>query len=466
VPCECIGVAPGIASLDVGERRLGDEGTETDVLSFLLEEHELLFGNRELGAHALQTFTDIDEAALKDRPRHDERVYDRRRAERPPGSSGSDVHPSRHGLPRVDTPTQMLMSARSAIHTWWRRRFATVVALVLTTGAVGLLVASPVHAADDDPQPKRDGLALAQEQLDAAREQATEVAKKLDDAQAQQAQLQAQIADAEQKIPELQSQADTLRLAVKLRAIQLYVTHGQKLDQLLATEGVVDAARAAQLTEIIAQHDVDLAAELRDTAQQLADREDQLKTQRAALQQTIDSLAPLQDQLLKQLATANDLYENVKAAVDAAHADGKNPDAATGATRCPVNGFVVFTDDFGVDRPGGQHPGVDMPALPETPVVAVVGGMMTHDVGGDGGNGAWLIGIDGVGYYYAHFSRYEGDSRLVSAGDVIGYVGATGNATGPHLHFEMHPGGWQAPPVDPYPMLLALCVKETSKPLG
>ena len=87
-----------------------------------------------------------------------------------------------------------------------------------------------------------------------------------------------------------------------------------------------------------------------------------------------------------------------------------------------------------------MHEGIDMPALTDTPVVAVVNGFMRHDDGGAGGHGAWLTGVDGFSYYYAHFTHYEGVDRIVAAGDVIGYVGMTGDATGPHLHFEVHPG--------------------------
>jgi murein DD-endopeptidase MepM/ murein hydrolase activator NlpD len=100
-----------------------------------------------------------------------------------------------------------------------------------------------------------------------------------------------------------------------------------------------------------------------------------------------------------------------------------------------------------------------MGALPETPVVAVADGIWRHDVGGAGGNGVWLTGLDNVSYYYAHFSRYSDTPEgLVLAGQVIGYVGMTGNATGPHLHFEIHPGKpGEKPPVDPFATLLALC---------
>ena len=226
----------------------------------------------------------------------------------------------------------------------------------------------------------------------------------------------------------------------------------------MAAENAEDGLRAAHLTDAIGEQDLDAAAELRETASKLAAREADLKQQRADLEKTIADLAPLNDLLQQKLKVASDLYDKVHAlVVDGAPKHGT--DVATSATACPVKGVVVFTDDFGELRPGGPHPGIDMGALPETPVVAVADGIWRHDVGGAGGNGAWLTGLDNVSYYYAHFSRYsDAPEGLVLAGQVIGYVGMTGNATGPHLHFEIHPGKpGEKPPVDPFATLLALC---------
>lgn len=90
-----------------------------------------------------------------------------------------------------------------------------------------------------------------------------------------------------------------------------------------------------------------------------------------------------------------------------------------------------------------------------TPLVAVVAGFATMRTNNLGGNTVSFAGDDGNGYYYAHLSSWEGSSRSVAAGEVIGYVGHTGDTTADHLHFEIHPGGGAA--VNPYPTVRQYC---------
>ncbi len=97
-----------------------------------------------------------------------------------------------------------------------------------------------------------------------------------------------------------------------------------------------------------------------------------------------------------------------------------------------------------------------MMASTGTPLVAVVAGYVQFKTNRLGGNAVWLSGDNGNKYYYAHLSAWEGSSRTAARGEVIGYVGDTGNASGtPHLHFEVHPGGGAA--VNPYPTVRAAC---------
>lgn len=127
-----------------------------------------------------------------------------------------------------------------------------------------------------------------------------------------------------------------------------------------------------------------------------------------------------------------------------------------GSWICPVAGPSAFGDTFGAPRPGGRrHEGVDMMAPYGTPLVAVVSGFANMKPTALGGNSISLAGDDGNGYFYAHLSSWEGSSRNVAAGEVIGYVGHTGDTTANHLHFEIHPGEGAA--VDPYPTVRKYC---------
>jgi murein DD-endopeptidase MepM/ murein hydrolase activator NlpD len=124
------------------------------------------------------------------------------------------------------------------------------------------------------------------------------------------------------------------------------------------------------------------------------------------------------------------------------------------AILCPMNGSA-YGDSWGAPRSGGRsHEGVDMLAPMGTPIYAVVSGSVNFRQNRLGGNAVSLVGDNGNRYYYAHLASYEGTSRRVNQGDVIGYNGDTGNATGtPHLHFEIHPGGGLA--VNPTPSVRA-----------
>jgi murein DD-endopeptidase MepM/ murein hydrolase activator NlpD len=122
----------------------------------------------------------------------------------------------------------------------------------------------------------------------------------------------------------------------------------------------------------------------------------------------------------------------------------------------PVRGRCRFANSWGATRGGGRrHVGVDLVAPGGVPVVAVVGGTLTRQsrdrAGSLAGNAWWLTSANGTYYFYAHLAAFAPGLEIgstVRAGDVIGYVGSTGNATTPHLHFEIHPYGGGA--VNPY----------------
>ena len=125
------------------------------------------------------------------------------------------------------------------------------------------------------------------------------------------------------------------------------------------------------------------------------------------------------------------------------------------SVRCPVPGGSFF-NDWGFPRSGGRaHAGNDIFAPRGTPIYAPVSGWVDVATGSIGGHQFRLRAPDGTLWFGSHMDRF-GKTGSVSAGDVIGYVGDSGNARGsrPHLHFEIHP---RSQAVNPFPLLRQAC---------
>jgi len=143
------------------------------------------------------------------------------------------------------------------------------------------------------------------------------------------------------------------------------------------------------------------------------------------------------------------------------------PPASTVPGTFPVQGPFSFGGDdarFGAGRPGHIHQGQDVVAASGQPIVAPVAGTVIWKANQPGGAGIYLV-VRGAGtgevrdYVFMHLLRGSvlvapGDA--VTAGQQLAQVGATGDASGPHLHFEIWVGGWYArggAPIDPLPQL-------------
>lgn len=127
----------------------------------------------------------------------------------------------------------------------------------------------------------------------------------------------------------------------------------------------------------------------------------------------------------------------------------------------PVGGPATIGGPFGAPRAstGRAHEGNDIFADFGTPVVAVADGELAN-VGTlpISGNRLWVYADSGDQFFYAHLSAFSANAvngRRVEKGEVLGYVGNTGDAepTPPHVHFEIHPNGGDA--IDPNEYLVA-----------
>ena len=284
------------------------------------------------------------------------------------------------------------------------------------------------------------------------------------------------------------------RLAVcreQLRAMQRLdgggavwlLAQAKSLYQLLTFDAVLQQMSARNST-VLAELDAEAAAleqaraAADEAALQAADAKAALEQQQAALADTQTSLeAALLDAnstLTAQQAAAQaqaavtdaakKAYENATAALDAyvREQSRRYTTADLHLTsldfRCPLDSYGRITTQFGEADPWGiPHRGTDFAAPGGTPIYAAASGYVQVAGWSSGGYGNYVIIYhgkmsDGNQYstLYGHMrSVATSAGKYVQQGEIIGYVGSTGNSTGNHLHLEVWKGGSKANAVNP-----------------
>jgi peptidoglycan hydrolase CwlO-like protein len=229
---------------------------------------------------------------------------------------------------------------------------------------------------------------------------------------------------------------------------------------VLGSTSLGDLTDRLQLLDYAARDDAHLIALLQYERAALRDREAQLdalrtsqERQQASLEdQAAEVQAKLADEqaTLVRLARDRSKAEALVAQLKAKRAAERLAEQATTGTpengagsisgyffTCPVAQPRVYTDTFGAPRPGHLHMGDDIAAPLGTPIRAPFSGTAVASSSALGGTNVTVTGTQGF-VFNAHLSGY-GALGYVQVGAIVGYVGATGDAVGPHDHFEWHP---------------------------
>ena len=367
-----------------------------------------------------------------------------------------------------------------------RRAFALAAGLALLAQvAPGAAQTTQQKLEDAESQLKRiqAQLEVQQDRLAALRAEVDSLTKQILQAIAQRDQLQDQI-DATNKVIKRKGkrvQALQDRLGARARDVYIQGPAGV-LEFVLEASSLSDLSDRVNFLEVLNESDSSVAVGIEVEREELGRFEDDLKgyleEQRVILEKFKEQKEQLDAKFVQQVkieqaiaakrAEAEETVKDLKAqirrellaalAVSTASSGIKLKPGQGLLQHCPVDSPRSYIDDFGFPRVGHTHQGNDVFAPHGTPIRAPFAGRADEGSNGLGGLTVNVYSPDGTYVYNAHMSAYAGvDGDQVQPGDLIGYVGNTGNAVGtpPHDHFELHPGGGSA--ISPYAHLNLVC---------
>jgi murein DD-endopeptidase MepM/ murein hydrolase activator NlpD len=234
-----------------------------------------------------------------------------------------------------------------------------------------------------------------------------------------------------------------------------------EIDVLLGSTSFEDFVRRMDFLRRVNAADADAVASVKQLRAKLRQHKTELLRDKKESAKSLASLKVRRDRLESRLNAKAAEFKRVKAELDAIRGGPNRPAGIAGTPGAngmvfPVVGSYYYSDTWGAARSGGRHhQGTDIMAPRGTPIVAISSGSVSISNHGLGGKAIWLDGDNGWKYYFAHLDGWAVRGGHVRAGQIIGYVGNTGNAAGGvcHLHLQMYDHGSL---VNPYPYLRAM----------
>lgn len=391
----------------------------------------------------------------------------------------------------------------------WKKRTAAVFMAVCLLGAMPGAVwaadtADGLESSISDSETKKQELEQKNAELSQALEEAKQNAEdqealhqayqdKIDVLDQQIEEAYAQVSQLDEEINDLQSQIsnregsiekNTELLKERIRAIYM-AGETSTLDIILGAEDFSDFLDKASLLQTVTSHDVTLIETIQQQLSEIQEEKDEIEAKRTEAADKKTELDGQQEELTRLLeenqVILEELYgvqqeaqdkvdENdaelqaIEAQISAYYtpqqpaggqSQGQTPNYSGGAFVWPAPGFYLLTSEWNEDRGSYNHGAIDIVGggIYGTPVVAAADGTVVFSSAGGwgGGYGTYLM-IDhggGVSTLYAHMSGLAvSQGATVSAGQVIGYVGSTGDSSGPHLHFEVREYGTKVNPMN------------------